>query len=136
MESSWGSASPGLWSTGGGLTDVAQRIRARLAESDPARAARLEGLRHVLPSRPGGIAALLDAAPDLDVVVIAHAGLDRWASLRELARAVPVHDRIAVATWRIRRSDIPTAPDERLRWLDERWRRVDAWVDAELASTT
>ena len=70
--------------------DVLERALGRMVESNPDRAARLAGLRHVLPPRPGGVLALLDALPGTDVVVMAHAGLDRFASFTELARAVPL----------------------------------------------
>jgi 1-acyl-sn-glycerol-3-phosphate acyltransferase len=111
--------------------DVLQRAQARLVASHPARARRLAGLRHVLPPRPGGVLALLDAAPDADVVVIAHVGLDRYPSLTHLARAVPLSAPIRAAAWRISRSDIPAHPDERIQWLDELWCRVDGWIDTE-----
>lgn len=107
--------------------DRLQRDLARLAERNPERAALLGGLRHVLPPRPGGVVALLDSV-DGDVVVIVHAGLDRFASFKELAAAVPVREPIRVAAWRVPRGQVPTDDAERIAWLDEQWLRVDDWV--------
>jgi SAM-dependent methyltransferase len=69
--------------------DVLARALARLSERDPDRARRLAGLRHLLPPRPGGLNALLDAAPDADVVVVNHAGLDHHPTLASVARDAP-----------------------------------------------
>ena len=102
----------------------------RLTERDPDRARRLEGITHVIPPRPGGVLALLDAIPDADVVVIAHRGLDHYPTFRELARAVPLRDPVRVTAWRVPAADIPTGDDKRTAWLDDQWCRVDAWVGA------
>ncbi len=107
----------------------------RLAESDPDRAERLAGLRHVLPPRPGGTLALLDAAPDADVVVLAHAGFEAFPTLGALARAVPVRAPIRVAAWRIPRSAIPSDPAAQVVWLDDLWCELDACVAALGAAT-
>ena len=108
--------------------DRLERSAIRLAHENEDRARRLISLSHVLPPRPGGVLALLDAVPHADVVVIAHAGLDRFASFAELAKAVPLRDPIRVTAWRLPATDIPAAAADRIRWLDEQWVRVDDWV--------
>ncbi|MDH4148381.1 MAG: 1-acyl-sn-glycerol-3-phosphate acyltransferase [Acidimicrobiia bacterium] len=113
--------------------EVRDRALARLAERDPGRAARLAGLRHLLPPRPGGFFALLDAAPGADVVVVNHAGLDRHPRLADIARRAPLADPITVGVRRVARADIPDDRSERLVWLDEVWTEMDAWVAARLA---
>ena len=50
-----------------------------------AMADRAEEMTHVLAPRPGGFLAALDAAPDADVVLVAHTGLDH---LRDRGRPV------------------------------------------------
>ena len=105
----------------------------RLGETSPSRAERLGPLRHLLPPRTGGVQVLLDLVPGADVVVMAHVGLDQFASFRELARAVPLADPLRVTAWRVPRADIPEGADERVAWLDECWLRVDAWVDRVMA---
>jgi 1-acyl-sn-glycerol-3-phosphate acyltransferase len=101
---------------------------AKVAERDPARGARLAGLRHLLPPRPGGLSVLLDALPDADVVVIDHAGLDPYPTFAELARHVPLPDPIRVTARRVARADIPDDPDARVEWLDTLWVEMDRWV--------
>jgi 1-acyl-sn-glycerol-3-phosphate acyltransferase len=109
--------------------ELLAHVQAKLAHSDPGRARHLEGLRNVLPIRPGGVSALLDAAPEADVVVIAHTGLDRYPDFRSLARCVPLTTPLQVAAWRIARETVPSDPTERHHWLDNTWQAVDDWID-------
>jgi 1-acyl-sn-glycerol-3-phosphate acyltransferase len=108
--------------------DVLERAMGRLAERDPARAERLAGLTHLLPPRPGGLSAMLDAAPGTDVVVINHAGLDRYPTFAELALHVPLTTPLEVTASRIPRADIPDDPADRTEWLDGLWCHMDSWV--------
>ncbi len=107
-----------------------------VALRDPVRAARLAELRHVLPPRPGGFNALLDAAPGADVIVVAHAGLDDYPRLALLARNAPLRDPITVAAWRSTRAAIPDDHRERTEWLDAQWQRIDEWIDAQRRATS
>lgn len=104
-----------------------ERAKARLGVGNPERAARLDSLRHVLPPRPGGVLALIECM-SADVVVIAHSGLDQYASFSDLAKAVPLRDRIQVTAWRVPEDQIPSGDAERIAWLDEQWLLVDTSV--------
>ena len=108
--------------------ELLTRFLAKLIDTNPDRAQRVSGLRHVLPPRPGGVLALLDSIPRADVVVIAHAGLDQFGSFKELARAVPLKDAIQVTAWRIASDTIPTDTPDRVAWLDQQWVHVDQWI--------
>ncbi|MCB9386226.1 MAG: hypothetical protein H6517_00195 [Microthrixaceae bacterium] len=109
-----------------------ERALARLTESDPDRAAGLRHLRHLLPPRPGGVLALLQGAPEADVIVVMHAGFESIPSIAELARHAPLESSIEVGIERFDRADLPT--DERgiTEWLDQVWLRGDEWVDQRL----
>jgi 1-acyl-sn-glycerol-3-phosphate acyltransferase len=109
-----------------------QRSLGRIAASDRQRARRLCGLRHVLPPRPGGVGALLDAAPQADVVLIAHVGLDCYPHFANLARDVPLHHPLRVTVWRVPRAEIPDGTPERTEWLDSQWQLVDDWIGEHL----
>lgn len=112
----------------------AKRVAAleRLAASRwAAYAARAAGLQRVLPPRPGGALALLEAAPAADVLVLGHVGLEGTATFGDLLDGRLVGARLRVRLWRVARSGIPTGPDERVAWLHEEWARLDAWVAAQ-----
>ena len=112
--------------------EVRDRFRRKIEVSDPDRASRIAGLRHVLPPRVGGFAALLDALPGADVVVVSHAGLDAHGSFRSLARSVPLRTTVRVRLQRIARFSIPDDPEGRSGWLDDVWIEMDEWVDRQL----
>ena len=90
-------------------------------------------LETVLPPRPGGTLALLEAAPDVDVLTCAHAGFESAASLSEVWRGALLNRTIHVRFKRIARSDVPEGREEQVAWLQAEWRQVDAWVAARQA---
>ncbi|MDX1385136.1 MAG: 1-acyl-sn-glycerol-3-phosphate acyltransferase, partial [Thermoanaerobaculia bacterium] len=64
-----------------------RRILDRLRqEGDAARLAEAEALGAVLPLRPGGVTALLEAAPDADILILSHTGLEDAARLGDVWR--------------------------------------------------
>jgi len=111
-----------------------ERALARLAERQPRLRARAEGLRHLLPPRPAGTLALLDAAPRADVAILGHVGLEHLSSLARLARSLPLRHPVRARLWRVDRSEVPRGRAARVEWLWERWEALDTWVDRELAA--
>jgi len=87
-------------------------------------------LSNVLPPRPAGTLALLDAAPDVDVVMCAHTGFEGAASLKEIWNGALLDRLIRVRFRRIPRREIPAGHEERIHWLREQWKLVGDWVAA------
>jgi 1-acyl-sn-glycerol-3-phosphate acyltransferase len=110
------------------------RAIARIAERDPRLAARAERLRHLLPPRLGGVGALLDGAPDADVVVIAHHGFDGLRLISDIWRGGLVGLVVRVCIKRVPRSMVPEAGPARVDWLYDLWKDVDDWLDAQFAA--
>jgi len=92
-------------------------------------ARRAEEMTHVLAPRPGGVLAALDAAPEADVLLVAHTGLDHVISLADIWHSLPMDKRLLMGWWRIPREDVPPDRDGRIEWLFEWWQQVDAWVE-------
>lgn len=105
-----------------------ERAHAAVARSDTGRAERVAGLRRVLPPRLGGVLTLLDACPGTDVVLLAHAGFDGVAHVRDLWRGGLLGRTVHVTFRRIPASAIPHDAADRARWLDEQWAWLDGWV--------
>jgi 1-acyl-sn-glycerol-3-phosphate acyltransferase len=104
-----------------------ERQLERLAASGVPRAyARAQSLQRTLLPRDGAVSAILTAAPQLDVVVLAHHGLERVNGLGDLARGELLDARVRVRLWRIPAAEIPR--DDRETWLFEQWTRIDAWL--------
>jgi 1-acyl-sn-glycerol-3-phosphate acyltransferase len=104
-----------------GLSDYAERAR---------------GMHHLLPPRPGGAFAAINAAPRADVVFVAHTGLEQLSTLRDLWRGLPMDAEVRGQFWTVPAEDVPAAPDARIDWLYEWWERLDAWIAATSSADT
>ena len=107
-------------------TSVRDRALEKLAQTSPGRHERLESLTHLLPPRPGGFLALLEALPHADVIVLGHEGFAAYPALKDLARSVPLEEPIPVTVQRICRAEIPQDVEQQIVWLDELWLALDA----------
>ncbi len=115
----------------GGNFTPARRQRAidRLRKRGMERmAARAEAMTHVLAPRPGGLLAALDAAPDADVVLVAHTGLDHLLTVGDVWRELPMDKRIVMRWWQVSHDEIPAGREERIDWLYGWWERSDEWI--------
>jgi len=92
-------------------------------------AQRAERMTHVLAPRPGGFLAALDAAPDADVVLVAHTGLDHLLTVGDVWRELPMDKRIVMRWWQIPRGEIPPGREARIDWLFGWWEQIDAWIE-------
>ena len=104
------------------------RYVAALSRRDDPATAIAESFRHVLPPRPGGTLALLDSS-DADVVILAHRGLEKLSSVRDVWSGELVGSRIDVEMWRISRNEIPEDRSRRVAWLYEHWSDIDDWLE-------
>ena len=112
-----------------------QQILARLAESaEPRHVERGRALQHVLPPRLGGVLALLEEAPGVDVVFCAHTGLESLRTLNDLWSGALVGRAIDVAFWRVPAAAIPVERADRVDWIFDEWARVDGWLDAHASN--
>jgi 1-acyl-sn-glycerol-3-phosphate acyltransferase len=93
-----------------------------------AMARRAERMQHVLAPRPGGLLAALDAAPEADIVLVAHTGLDHLLTVGDVWRELPMDKQIIMRWWRVPRNEIPDGRDDRIDWLFSRWEQIDRWI--------
>lgn len=110
-------------------TRYSARIRARVLEklrsSESSRLHVAEDLKHTLLPKVRGVAALRGAAPDVDVVLFAHHGFEGFATMTSMLSGELVGRTVHARFWRRKAS---TLGGEVATWLDEEWRRVDAYV--------
>lgn len=121
-----------LFPEGGNWTPV-RRHRAirRLREARRHRAARTaELMEHVLPPRPAGVLACLEARPDVPVVIAAHTGFDHVVGAAEAWRALPIPTDHAMTVRLWPAIPVPATEDARVAWLTTEWAIVDEWIDA------
>ena len=89
---------------------------------------RAEAMTHVLAPRPGGFLAALDAAPEADVMLVAHTGLDHLLTVSDVWRELPMDKRIVMRWWTVPRAEIPEGREARIDWLYGWWERIDEWI--------
>jgi 1-acyl-sn-glycerol-3-phosphate acyltransferase len=94
-------------------------------------ARRAEAMRHVLAPRPGGVSAALAAAPDADVVWVAHTGVDHLLTVADIWRELPMDKVITMRWWRVPAAEVPADRNGQIDWLFSWWERIDAWIDAQ-----
>ena len=107
-------------------TSAIARLRARGLHD---MAVRAEGLRNVLPPKPGGLLSAIEAAPDAGVIFVAHTGLDRMVSVSDVWRELPMDKRLVMRFWSVPPDEVPAGEQERVEWLYDWWARIDAWIE-------
>jgi hypothetical protein len=92
-------------------------------------AKRAEAMTNVLAPRPGGFIAALDAAPNADVVLVAHTGLDHMLTVGDVWRELPMDKQLVMRWWQVAREDIPADREGRIEWLFAWWEEIDRWIE-------
>jgi 1-acyl-sn-glycerol-3-phosphate acyltransferase len=87
----------------------------------------------VLPPRLGGALALIEAAPEADVLFVSHIGFDGVRRLSDVWNGELLGKTIRVSLRRVSRDEIPRGEHERAAWLFHEWARVDAWVNEQVS---
>lgn len=113
------------WTPARHLAAVA-RLRDRGLRREALRAL---GMPHVLPPRPAGAMAALQAAPHADVLVFTHAGHDELLGAVSAWRALPLRRPLVMAWWRAAAGEVPGSDTDAVEaWLQDTWTDIDAWV--------
>lgn len=101
------------------------RIVSRLESSDSELAA---GWETVLPPRMGGALALIEGAPEKDLLFFAHTGFEGAGSFAALFNGSWLDGRVRLCFWRIKAADIPRDIQARRAMLLAQWRHMDKVV--------
>ena len=94
---------------------------------------RAEAMTNVLAPRPGGFLAALEAAPDADVVLVAHTGMDHLLTVGDIWRELPMDKRLLMQWWQVPREEIPQDREDQIEWLFGWWERIDLWINEHRA---
>lgn len=105
-----------------------QRAVARLSETAGEESGRASTLRSVLPPRSGAFLSALAAAPDADVVIFEHRGLDTASNYRALSSGDLIGAKVVIRVRRFARAALPRDPAAQAVWLWDRWAELDRWV--------
>jgi len=102
----------------------------------PDLADRAAAMPNVLPPHPNGALAAIAACPQADVIFVAHTGLDRLASVRDVWRSLRADLELRARWWRVPAANVPrsAAREAQITWLYDWWQRIDAWITTENAA--
>jgi acyltransferase-like protein len=89
---------------------------------------RAEKMTHVLPPRHNGVMAAMRAAPEADIVFVAHSVLEDIGTFKQLWTRIPFDHPIAARYWRITPAEFPDGRDACIAWLFDWWERIDEWI--------
>jgi 1-acyl-sn-glycerol-3-phosphate acyltransferase len=100
-------------------------------------AERAGAMPNVLPPRAGGALAAVAACPAADVVFVAHTGLDRLMSVRDVWHGLSDDIEVRARWWLVPAGEVPreAGQDAQVSWLYDWWARIDGWVSAQHAAT-
>jgi len=107
------------------------RAVARLTGAGAEEAGRASALRSVLPPRTGAFLSALAAAPNADVVIFEHRGLDAASDYRALSSGGLIGAEVVIRVRRFARATIPQDPTAQAMWLWDRWAELDRWASEQ-----
>ena len=67
------------------------------------------------------------------MIFVAHTGLDRLVSVRDVWRGLRADMEIRARWWRVPPAGVPRAADRetQVAWLYDWWQRIDGWITAQ-----
>ena len=118
-----------LFPEGGDWTPTRHRLAERRLRRRGLRreAAAAAAMPNVLPPRPAGTFAALTAAPAAELAIFMHTGHDDPLDVASLWAALPLRRELHMVWWNEPRPQVAD-PDDCARWLNDVWKRIDAWV--------
>ena len=111
---------------------IADKLREQGREEAAAEA---EALRHVLRPRSGGPLALLEVAPQADVIFLAHTGFEGSASFDRFFNGGLIERTVQAELRVVKAGDIPKSDEARRAWLMANWRQVDEFIEQHQGAT-
>jgi 1-acyl-sn-glycerol-3-phosphate acyltransferase len=95
----------------------------------PDLAERARNLTHLLAPKPAGTLRLIDAAPNADILVVGHGGLEDFTSLKAIWKCLPMDKEVESIWWQIPAAEVPTDENNQVLWLYDQWEIIDTWLD-------
>jgi 1-acyl-sn-glycerol-3-phosphate acyltransferase len=107
-----------------------ERLR-RQGQTELAR--RAAAMPNLLPPRTGGAFAAIGACPSADVIFVAHTGLDKLVSVRDVWQSLRTDVSVHARWWRVPAAEVPRGADHetQVAWLYDWWERLDRWITEE-----
>jgi 1-acyl-sn-glycerol-3-phosphate acyltransferase len=97
---------------------------------------RAAAMPNLLPPRTGGAFAAIGACPSADVIFVAHTGLDKLVSVRDVWQSLRTDVTVHARWWRVPAAEVPRGADHetQVAWLFDWWECLDGWITEESGS--
>jgi 1-acyl-sn-glycerol-3-phosphate acyltransferase len=105
------------------------RAATRMGETRPDLEPAVRTLKHMLPPRTAGTWSLLQGAPDADLILVAHEGMDVFGDLATIRSSLPLSAPVRVRVWRVDRSEVPNDEHAFTEWFVDQWLDMDHWIE-------
>jgi 1-acyl-sn-glycerol-3-phosphate acyltransferase len=119
-----------LFPEGGNVTPCRRtaRIDALRAAGQHDLARRAAEMGNVMAPHTGGFSAAMEGSPGAAVLVVAHTGLERLVTLKDIWRELPMDKVITLGGWIHLPGTLPADDVGRAAWLFDQWEVVDTWI--------
>lgn len=87
---------------------------------------------NVLPPRPAGTFAALQAAPGSQLAVFMHTGHDELLDATSIWQALPLQRELHMVWWNEPEPQIATE-EQCAAWLNDVWSQIDSWIEEQAA---
>ena len=111
-----------------------EHIMQKITVSDLDRAERVRCLKYLLPIKPGGLLAMVNASPESDLYLVAHRGFEAFGSFKKIFANIPFTDPVEMYIKQIPSEIIPNETGECLRFIDFEWLALDKWLESRVVS--
>jgi len=106
------------------LPETLAKIKRKFKATKPELYPYCERLTNVLPPRLGGPFALLDGAPDADVVFVTYSGLEGFDTAKSMLSGSVVGKTVRMGMWRVPAAEMRRDSEGRVEWIYTHWTRV------------
>jgi 1-acyl-sn-glycerol-3-phosphate acyltransferase len=97
-----------------------------------AQATAAAAMQNVLPPRPAGTFAALQAAPGAELAVFMHTGHDHLLDAASVWKALPLQRELHMVWWNEPHPRVASEEDC-AAWLNDVWSRIDSWIEEQAA---
>ncbi len=110
--------------------NIIQRIEK--ADTNSIRLHRISQLKHLLPVKPGGVLAMITAAPNAQLLFVGHYGLKPFGSMKDILSNIPFTAPIEIYVHQVPVLDMPTEEEKCLEAIDREWLNIDKWIQSRI----
>jgi 1-acyl-sn-glycerol-3-phosphate acyltransferase len=92
-------------------------------------ATRAAEMKQLLPPKPAGVLAAVAAAPNAEIVLVGHSGLEGMDGIRDVWAGLRMDITVRTKIWAEPVAELPTDRRRLEAWLYDRWAEMNGWLE-------